>query len=214
MILRATLALLLVFGLNFGNVDTVTFDSGKVGFVPPGWSITSTNSQRPGRWQVQADKTAPSKPLVFAQLSMRSGRADSSIALFDKNACQDGDVSVVLKLVSGRMEQSAGVIWRFQDTANYYFAVASANKGSVEIYKKANNAVSLLAHASVRHPIDPKEWNLLKVAFRGPRVVLYFGHRKLIDAQDTTLANAGKTGLWTKADTVAYFDNFRLNKKN
>ena len=212
--MRGIAGLLLVFGFGFGSGETVTFDAARAGFIPPGWSVSSTSTVRSSRWQVQPDRTAPSRPNVFAQLSTHSGKQDYTLALFDKNPCKDGDLSVDMKLVSGRFEQSGGVVWRFQDTANFYFALASADKDSVGIYKKMNNTVSLLANASVPHQIDDKEWNLLKVSFRGPHFTLFFGHRKLIDTQDAELAKSGKTGLWTKADTVAYFDNFRIDKKN
>ena len=212
--MRGIPGLLLVFGFVFGGAETVTFDAAKPGFIPPGWSVTSTSTLKAGRWQVQMDKTAPSRPNVFAQLSNHSGKQDYTMALFEKSPCKDGDLSVDMKLVSGKFEQSGGVVWRFQDTANFYFALASADKDSVGIYKKMNNEVSLLAHASVPHQIDDKEWNLLKVSFRGPRFTLFFGHRKLIDAQDAEMPKSGKTGIWTKADTIAYFDNFRIDKKN
>lgn len=163
---------------------------------------------------VQADLSAPTRPYVFAQTSSHSGRQDFHLALFDKKVCRDGDLSVDLKLVSGKWEQSAGLVWRFEDTANYYFALASADKDRVGIYRKANNVVSLLAHASVTHRIDDKEWNLLKIIFRGSHFTLFFGHRKLVEAVDNTFSTPGKTGLWTKGDTIAYFDNFRIDKKN
>ncbi len=212
--MRSIAGVLLVFGFGFGGAETVTFDAARPGFIPPGWSVASTNAGKPARWQVQTDKTAPSRPYVFAQLSSHSGKQDFTLALFDKNVCKDGDLSVDMKLISGKFEQSGGVVWRFQDMSNFYFALASADRDSVGIYKTRNSVVSLLAHASVPHQIDDKEWNLLKVVFRGPRFTLFFGHRKLIDAQDSELVKGGKTGLWTKADTVAYFDNFRIDKKN
>ena len=212
--MRGVLALLGAFGFFGSTAETVNFDSAKPGYIPTGWSVTSTSNVKPARWVVQADKSAPSRPNVFAQISTHGGKLDYAVALFDKKTCKDGDLSVDLKLVSGKWEQSAGLVWRFQNTANYYFALASADKDSVGIFKKVNNAVSLLAHASASHRIDDRDWNLLKVAFRGPHFTLFFGHRKLIDAMDATFAVSGKTGLWTKADTVAYFDNYRIDKKN
>ena len=197
-----------------GSTETINFDSAKPGFIPPGWSVTSSSASHPPRWAVLSDKTAPSRPNVFAQTSSHSGKQDINIALFDQKSCKDADLSVDLKLVSGKWEQSGGLVWRFQDTANYYFALASADEDRVGIYKKANNVVSMIAHGSAPHRIDDTDWNLLKVIVRGPRFMLFFGHRKLLDAQDGTLTRTGKTGVWTKADTVAYFDNFRVDKKN
>ncbi len=212
--MRPFLAIFFTFGFAAGTAETVTFDSSRLGLIPDGWSVSSTNQRHPARWQIQKDETAPSRPYVLAQIATRSGSQDYSVALFDKSSCKDGEVSVDLKLLSGKMEQSAGVVWRFQDTANYYFALASADRDSVGVYKTVGSTVSLVAHAVVPHRIDDHAWNLLKVVFRGPRYTVYFGHRKLIDVQDSTFVKSGKTGVWTKADTVAYFDNFRLDKKN
>jgi hypothetical protein len=211
---RVVFALFLAFGFTLGTAETVNFERSITGLMPPGWTVSCTDMRRPARWQVEIDRSDPHKPHVLAQLSSRSGPHDYTIALFDKSTIRDGDVSVNLKLVSGRAEQSAGVVWRYQDSGNFYFAVASADKDRVGIYKKSKSEVSLVAHAMVPHRIDDREWNVLRVAFKGPRMSLYFGHRKLIEVQDSTFDKGGKTGVWTKADTVAYFDNFRLDKKN
>ena len=36
---------------------------------------------------------------------------------------------------------------------------------------------------------------------------------KVIDTNDKTFADAGKIGLWTKADSVIYFDNLTVTAK-
>ena len=211
--MRALSALFLTF-LTFGSAETINFDAARPGFIPPGWSVSSTDAAHPANWQVQAENQDPAHRRVLAQLAPLKGRQDYSLALFDRSRILDGEVSVHLKLMSGKLEQSAGVVWRFQDNGNYYFALASADKDSVGIYKKTNNIVAPVAHASVPHRIDDREWNLMKVTFRGARMALYFDHRKLIDVEDKTIAKSGKSGVWTKADTVAYFDHFRMEKKN
>jgi hypothetical protein len=57
------------------------------------------------------------------------------------------------------------------------------------------------------------DWNVLRVTFQNARMTVYFDHRKVMDADDTVLLKSGKTGVWTRGDTVAYFDNFRIDKK-
>ena len=211
---RPLIAVLAAFGFSFGSTETITFDSVRIGAMPPGWTVVSANSARPGRWQVATDLTAPSRPRVLAQLGIVKGADCYALALFDHDVLHDGDLSVDLKIVSGKLQQSAGVVWRFRDPLNYYFAVASADYKSVSIFKRVNGRVSLLAHASVTHPVDDREWNVIRIKFRGPRILLFFGHRKLIDTMDNTIDSAGKTGLWTRADTVAYFDNFRIDRRD
>lgn len=43
-------------------------------------------------------------------------------------------------------------------------------------------------------------------------VVTYDGQR-LLDARDSTFKDAGKVGLWTKADSVIYFDDFSVTTR-
>lgn len=206
--------MMIAFGFTFGSVESANFDALRPGSLPRDWSVISTDVRTAPRWLVKPDKTAPSRPNVLAQDAPLHGRRDYSLALFDKSYCKDGDISVDLKIVSGKLEQTAGVVWRFQDTDNYYFAMASADRDSVGVFKKQNHLVSVLGHASVPHRIDDREWNLLKVRFRGSKVMLFFGHRKLIETEDSTIYKPGKSGVWTRGDTVAYFDNFRVDKRD
>ena len=39
---------------------------------------------------------------------------------------------------------------------------------------------------------------------------MFFNGERLCEVEDGALVNAGKTGLWTKADSVTYFDEFAV----
>jgi hypothetical protein len=43
---------------------------------------------------------------------------------------------------------------------------------------------------------------------------VFFDGNKIMDVEDDTFTAAGKTGLWTKADSVTWFDDFQIDKKN
>ena len=51
-------------------------------------------------------------------------------------------------------------------------------------------------------------WHTLRVKFQGNKFAVIFDSKKVIEATDTTFANAGKVGVWTKADSVTLFDDF------
>jgi hypothetical protein len=38
-------------------------------------------------------------------------------------------------------------------------------------------------------------------------------HRRVLQGRDATFAAAGRVGLWTQADSITYFDDFRLYPK-
>jgi hypothetical protein len=41
----------------------------------------------------------------------------------------------------------------------------------------------------------------------------YHNDKKLYDVEDETFKEAGKVGLWTKADSVIYFDDLQVTAK-
>jgi hypothetical protein len=54
--------------------------------------------------------------------------------------------------------------------------------------------------------VAPRTWHTLAVEARGSRFVVSFDGKQVIDAKDDTFQDAGKVGLWTKADSVTEFD--------
>jgi hypothetical protein len=52
------------------------------------------------------------------------------------------------------------------------------------------------------------QWHTLRVDFKGKRFTVTFDGKKAIEWEDETFTNAGKVGLWTKADSVTLFDDF------
>jgi len=55
-----------------------------------------------------------------------------------------------------------------------------------------------------------RTWNVLKIRFKKSRFEVYFDHRKVFESEDFTFTQPGKVGLWTKADSVTYFDDFQV----
>jgi hypothetical protein len=65
----------------------------------------------------------------------------------------------------------------------------------------------------VKHPVPLNQWSVLKVQFRGPLFSVYFNHRRLFEVLDSTFQPARQGWLWTKADGITYFDDFRIAGK-
>ncbi len=61
--------------------------------------------------------------------------------------------------------------------------------------------------------VTSQEWHELRVECVGNRIICYYDGMKKIEAADDTFQEAGKVALWTKADSVTYFDDFRVIAK-
>ncbi len=217
-----TLGWLMSFALWGTVTQTVNFDSAKPGSVPPGWTVTPNAATAP-EWEVVKDLSAPSPPYVLAEVTKgAAGDARGGpcpLAILDKTNVKDGDLSVKVKPVAGKQDRAGGLVWRYRDPDNYYLLRANALENSIVLYKVEDGKRTPLASRGaptsfgVKHPVPSNQWSVLKVQFRGPLFSVYFNHRRLFEVQDDTFRLAGKVGLWTRADGVTYFDDFRIAGK-
>jgi hypothetical protein len=207
-----TLSWLLAFGLTAAAGRVVNFDNGPLGQTPPEWTVAMTNHGRAPRWEIVRDMSAATQPYVLAQVSDDPTRDRFPLAVFNDVTFRDGDVSVRMKPVSGREVQAGGLVWRYRDENNYYVARANALQHNVQVFKVENGRRVPLMEG-VRHDIPSNAWSIIKVSARGNRFQVYMDHRRILQGWDNTFMSGGKVGLWTVADSVTYFDDFRINPR-
>ena len=186
--------------------ETINFDDAKVGEAPPGWTATKTGSGTP-KWTIERDGTAPSKPNVLKQ----SGEATYPVCLKNETSLKDGFVEVKFKPVSGNEDQAGGVIWRAKDSDNYYVARANAFEDNVAVYHTIKG--SRVSFKNVNTKVALGTWHILRVDFVGNRFTVTFDGNNVIEATDDSISDAGKVGVWTKADSVTFFDDFSYGVK-
>jgi hypothetical protein len=186
--------------------ETVNFDGMKTGAPPPGWSATQTGSGT-AKWSVEKDASAPSKPNVLKQ----SGQATFPVCIKNDTSLKDGFVEVKFKPVAGKEDQAGGVIWRAKDSDNYYIARANALEGNVTIYHTIKGKRAEKKRTNMK--VASGEWHPLRVDFIGNHFTVTFDGKKAIEWDDDTFKNAGKVGVWTKADSITEFDDFTYTGK-
>ena len=185
---------------------TNNFDDAKIGEAPAGWTPTQTGSGA-AKWTVEKDDTTPSKPNVLKQ----SGEATYPVCIKDDTSLKDGFVEVKFKPVSGKEDQAGGVIWRAKDADNYYIARANALEDNVTIYHTIKGRRVSFKNVSAK--VAPGVWHTLRVDFAGSKFTVTFDGKQVIEATDDTFADAGKVGVWTKADSVTLFDDFSYGER-
>ncbi len=186
--------------------ETINFNGVKTGGPPSGWTATQTGSGS-AKWSVEKDESAPSKSNVLKQ----SGAATFPVCIKNDANLKDGFVEVKFKPVAGKEDQAGGVIWRVQDANNYYIARANALEDNVTIYHTING--KRVAFKNINTKVTSSVWHTLRVDFAGNKFTVTFDGNKVIEATDESFANAGKVGVWTKADSVTLFDNFSYGAK-
>ncbi|WCJ59002.1 DUF1080 domain-containing protein [Fontisphaera persica] len=179
---------------------------------PRGWEVTITGAGQPV-WTVQEESSAAATNRVLVQSGI-TPRPSFPLCVRQEPVLRDGWVSVRFKTVSGELDQAAGVVWRYQSATNYYICRANAREDNVVLYKVQQGkrtALPLVGRKDgygVEQKVTPGQWHTLRVEFRGPRSTVFFDGQKLLEVEDETFTQAGRIGLWTKADSVTMFDDF------
>jgi len=200
------LTLMAVLVAGAAAAQTVNFDNSELGKLPLNWTGTKTGKGEP-KWTVVADDSAPSKPNVLKQ----SGEATYPVCIKEDTSVKDGFVEVRFKPVSGRQDQAGGVIWRCKDADNYYVARANALEDNVTIYHTIKG--KRVSFKNVDTKVASGQWHTLRVDFGGNKFTVALDGEKVIEATDDSFSEAGKLGVWTKADSVTLFDDFSYGGK-
>src|SRR5262249_50383579 len=129
------------------------------------------------------------------------------VAVADEPTYKDVRLSVRCKPVSGKVDQGCGLVFRYQDENNYYITRANALEDNVRLYHVVKGR--RIQFAGWNGKVASAVWHELKVEAKGDHFVVWFDGKQVMDAKDKTFTQAGKVGLWTKADSVIYFDDLK-----
>ena len=193
--------------------NMVSFETDAVGATPKGWIATSTGAGNP-KWTIEQDQTAPSKLKVVKQ----SGRAAYPVLLKDDTSIKDGFIEIKFKAIAGSEDRAAGLVWRARDADNYYVVRANALEDNVVLYKTVGGVRSPLdivgrpGSYGVDVTVPANQWLALRVDFKGNRFGVLYNGKQLFEVEDSTFSDAGRVGLWTKADSVTLFDEINYNE--
>lgn len=213
------MACIVIISISFAGTVTVqagqeiksktwNFDSDSTNASPSGFEFKRTGKGSPGRWIVLAEKDAPSSPNVLAQVVTDNTDYRYPIAVANEPSLSDLRLSARCKPVSGRVDQACGLVFRYQDENNYYVTRANALEGNVRLYYVKDGRRNQIA--SWDGKVVKGIWHEMRIEARGDHLEIYWDGKKVIDAHDTTFRDAGKIGVWTKADSVTYFDDLNV----
>jgi hypothetical protein len=217
--LRALLVVALTAGVaGCASAPRATFHHATAGTLPTGWTAQITGTGE-AKWSIEKDEASPGGPLVLKQ-SAWTPKPSFPLCVKPDVSLKDGFVEVKFKPLSGTNDQAAGLVWRYRDASNYYVARANALEDNVVLYKveqgkrKALDIVGRVGGYGVKEKVPAQQWSTLRIQFSGPRFRVFLNGKELFAVEDTTFADAGAVGVWTKADSVTLFDDFRYGPQS
>jgi hypothetical protein len=112
---------------------------------------------------------------------------------------------VKCKPVAGKGDQGCGLVWRLRDSDDDYVTRANALEDTVHPYRVVKGR--RIRFEGWDGKVTSGVWHELAMEMAGDHIQVFFDGNKVIDAHDDAFKEAGKFGVWTKADSIVEFDD-------
>ncbi len=194
-----------------GKTVLFNFEKTKTGNLPEGFKAEATNRNKGIEvWKVVEIKNAPSGKRVLFMADPKGAHGSMyNLCWTDKVKFKNGTLTVKFKAVKGREDEGGGIAWRIKDKNNYYVARFNPLEDNFRVYYVKKGRRVMLKSAMVK--LNPKKWHTMTVKVKGNHYQCFLDGKKYLKGNTEVFKDEGGVGLWTKADAVTMFDDFKIN---
>lgn len=122
---------------------------------------------------------------------------------------QNGEISMRFKLISGQLDQCAGILFNLKPNGDYLTVRFNGKEDNVVLWTFNKGTRKFVKRGTENRKLEMNTWHDLKIAVAGTALQGYLDGKLLLEY---TLAEpvSGKVGVWSKTDSVSYFDSFTV----
>jgi hypothetical protein len=121
---------------------------------------------------------------------------------------REGEISLRFKGISGRIDQGAGILFNLKPNGDYLTVRANPLENNLVLWKFEKGKRSSVKW--VRDvPTPTKTWHELKIVIKGNTVDAFLNGKPILTHQ-LPAPVSGKIGVWSKADSHMYIDDYHV----
>jgi hypothetical protein len=124
---------------------------------------------------------------------------------------KEGEIAVRFKPIAGRIDQAAGIVFNLKLNGDYLILRANALENNLVLFQYIRGKRSSVKW--IRNtPTATQSWHDLKLDVSGTSIKGYLDGKLYLEHTLPSVVS-GKVGVWSKADSFVYFDDFRVRPK-
>jgi hypothetical protein len=182
-----------------------------------GGPTLTVDGEKWGGTSTRAEIEARTKPLwaVTTEKFLTHATADDAFPLAVASTVSGftrGSISVQFKMLGGKTDQNAGILFGLLPSEmSYYFVRYNTKDGDVALWRYSDGKRAVIAHgepSSSKLPLNV--WHTLTLRLDGARVTVA-ANDSITLTHDLPAGVSGRVGLWTKRDAVTAFRNFLVD---
>ena len=120
---------------------------------------------------------------------------------------QNGEISLRFKLVEGQLDQCAGILFNLNPKGDYLTVRYNAKDVNLVLWTFNSGKRSFVKKGSEDISLPMKQWYTMKITVHGTKLEGYLNGKLLLE-YTLPAPVSGKVGVWSKTDSVSYFDDF------
>ena len=123
----------------------------------------------------------------------------------------NGEITMRFKAIAGRIDQGAGILFDLKPNGDYYAIRANPLENNLVLWRFKHGRRSSVCW--IRNvPTPSRKWHELKVEISGNLVKGFVNGKAYLEYRLPDQVS-GKVGIWTKADSVVYFDDYTVESR-
>jgi len=122
---------------------------------------------------------------------------------------QNGEISVKFKMISGKLDKCAGILFNLKQNGDYLTVRFNGKEDNLVLWTFNKGVRKFVKKGTENMPLELNKWHEIKIVVSGLQLEGWLNGKHLLDY---TLAEpvSGKVGVWSKTDSVSYFDEFTV----
>lgn len=124
---------------------------------------------------------------------------------------QNGEISIRFKIVAGQLDECAGILFNLKPNGDYLAVRFNGMEDNVVLWTFNKGTRKFVKRGSPNVPLGKNQWHTLQISVNGTNLKASLNGQHLLDY---TLAEpvSGRVGVWSKTDSVTYFDDYTVTK--
>ena len=120
----------------------------------------------------------------------------------------NGTIRMRFKAIAGRIDQGAGILFDLKSNGDYYTVRANPLENNLVLWRFKHGKRSSINW--VRNVTTPtRKWHDIEVKIKGKQITASVNGKQYME-YSLPKAVSGRVGVWTKADSVVYFDDYTV----
>ena len=121
----------------------------------------------------------------------------------------NGIINAEVRPVDGLIDQAGGIAFGIQNIGNYFVFRLNSLEANLILFEYVNSR--RIERQSVERPLKPGRWHQLRLEIADRRLTASIDGEPAM-TYDADRSLAGYVGLWTKADSITWFRDFKITK--